>query len=251
MKTAVRWMTAVLVISACKDSNGPGSAVTLSFGSRNPAVTAVAPMYSVTGALGDTIRSGSDVLIVDKVEIVLKQIELEGQEVSDCDVTPKPAGCTDFKSDPLVIDLPLGVGVQQVVAVDVPPGTYDEIEFEVHKLTSGDSRDAALRAQRPDLVDRSIRVLGKFNGAAFTYETDLDVEQEIKLAQPLVVSATTPTNLTIRVTLANWFRTGSGTLVSPASANKGGPNEGLVKENIKNSFKAFEDKDRDGDDRDG
>jgi len=35
-------------------------------------------------------------------------------------------------------------------------------------------------------------------------------------------------------------------LIDPATANKGGANENLVKENIKRSMKAFEDKDRDG-----
>jgi len=34
--------------------------------------------------------------------------------------------------------------------------------------------------------------------------------------------------------------------VSPASANKGQPNESIVANNIQNSFKAFEDDDRDG-----
>jgi hypothetical protein len=39
-------------------------------------------------------------------------------------------------------------------------------------------------------------------------------------------------------------------LVDPNTANKGGQNESVVKENIKTSFKAFEDEDRDGDDSD-
>ena len=247
-----RWSVALVpaLVAACDSGTGPGSAVSLSFASRDPAVAAVAPLFSVAGIAGDTIRSGADVLILDKVEIVLKQIELEGQEVSDCDVSPKPAACQDFKSDPLVLDLPLGPGAQQHVAVDVPPGTYDEVEFEIHKLTSGDSRDVALRALRPDLVDRSIRVQGTFNGTAFTYESDLDVEQELKLPEPLVVTDASSTNLTVRIAIAQWFRTGAGVLVDPVTANKGGANEGLVKENIKNSVKAFEDRDGDGDDRD-
>ena len=35
-------------------------------------------------------------------------------------------------------------------------------------------------------------------------------------------------------------------LVDPATANKGGANEGIVKENIKQSVEAFEDDDSDG-----
>jgi hypothetical protein len=38
--------------------------------------------------------------------------------------------------------------------------------------------------------------------------------------------------------------------VDPASANDGGPNENLVRDNIIDSFRAFEDRDEDGDDED-
>jgi len=56
----------------------------------------------------------------------------------------------------------------------------------------------------------------------------------------------------IRLDLDSWFRTGaSGPLVNPATANQGGANKSLVDNNIKNAIKAFEDDDRDGDERDG
>jgi hypothetical protein len=48
------------------------------------------------------------------------------------------------------------------------------------------------------------------------------------------------------VNLDDWFKNGSGTFVDPASANKGQPNEGLVKSNIETSLNAFEDNDHDG-----
>jgi hypothetical protein len=52
------------------------------------------------------------------------------------------------------------------------------------------------------------------------------------------------------VDLSTWFRDGAGALVDPASANQGGENESIVKENVKTSLKAFEDDDRDGDESD-
>ena len=58
-------------------------------------------------------------------------------------------------------------------------------------------------------------------------------------------------NLTIRLTISQWFRDSSGGLLDPATANKDQPNESLVNNNIQNSMKAFEDKDHDGDERDG
>jgi hypothetical protein len=119
------------------------------------------------------------------------------------------------------------------------------VDFEIHKLTN-DQSDAALRQLRPDMLDRSIKVQGTWNGVGFVFESDLDVEQELMVSPPLVVDAGAATNLTMRVLLATWFRLASGALVDPATANRGGPNESVVKENIKASMKAFEDRDRDG-----
>ncbi len=91
-----------------------------------------------------------------------------------------------------------------------------------------------------------MRVQGTFNGVAFLYETDLNVEQKLDLIPPLVVGADVATNVTIRADISSWFRLPTGELVDPETANKGGTNESLVNENIKNSFEAFEDPDRDG-----
>ena len=55
-------------------------------------------------------------------------------------------------------------------------------------------------------------------------------------------------NVTVRLDLTVWFRDSAGNLIDPATANKGGLNEGIVKENIKQSVEAFEDDDQDGDD---
>ena len=55
------------------------------------------------------------------------------------------------------------------------------------------------------------------------------------------------TNLTIFVDLSTWYLIG-GVLVSPTTANKGGPNESGVNNAIKDSFRAFEDPDRSGSD---
>jgi hypothetical protein len=52
------------------------------------------------------------------------------------------------------------------------------------------------------------------------------------------------------VDVSTWFRSATGALIDPATANKGGLNESEVTENIKDSFKAFEDEDRDGDELD-
>jgi hypothetical protein len=101
------------------------------------------------------------------------------------------------------------------------------------------------------MVGKSIRIQGSYNGQPFTYENDINDEQEYDLVPPLVVDEmTTDVNVTLSIDIDSWFRTMAGDLVNPQSGNKGGANESLVNENIKNSFQAFEDDDRDGEDDD-
>ena len=70
-------------------------------------------------------------------------------------------------------------------------------------------------------------------------------------ARTPLVADSTGANITIKVDLTNWFRTSSGTLIDPATANAGGTNAALVSSNIARSFKAFRDDDHDGRDDHG
>jgi hypothetical protein len=250
------WLVGFAVALGCSDGAGPlNSNVQVSFATRDPAAAPLGPAGAPGAArgvaAGDTLIHGSDTLIITRAEIVLAEIEFKPGGVVNCDADPEPAGCEDVELGPVLIDLPLGPGAEQLFEVDLPAASYAEIEFKIHKVTS-DAVDAAFRAAHPDFpVGRSIRVQGTFNGAAFDYQTELDVEQELDLAPPLVVTdTTTGTNVTIRVGLAGWFRAADGSLLDPASGNAGQPNESLVNENIKRSIEAFEDRDGDGDERD-
>jgi hypothetical protein len=63
----------------------------------------------------------------------------------------------------------------------------------------------------------------------------------------VTVAAGGSINVTLRVDISTWFLNDTQTaLVDPASANNGGANQSIVANNIQNSFKAFEDDNRDG-----
>jgi hypothetical protein len=249
------WIAALALALApgCTDGAGPlNSNVQVSFATRDPAA-APAPGWAGAARMpgaptDDTLSDGTNTLIITKAEIVLEKIKFEPVEVADCDVAPEPAGCEDVEVGPVLVDLPLSPGAKRQFEVDLPAASYKEIQFVIHKVTS-DASDAAFRAAHPDFpVGQSIRVQGTFNGTPFTYLTELNVEQELDLTPPLVVTdTTTGTNVTIRVGLAGWFRASNGALINPATGNKGQPNESLVNENIKRSIEAFEDRDGDGD----
>ncbi|MDH3495593.1 MAG: hypothetical protein OER21_02415 [Gemmatimonadota bacterium] len=230
-------------LAACTEANTPGrnAAVQVSF-----ATQAVTPPLaaSLAGAVSDTIVTGTDTLILSSVEVVLREIELKRVETPDC--VPDNDLCEKFEAGPVLVSLPLTPGAEQRFGLDsVPAASYREIELDVHKPDDGDPQDQAFIAANPDFAAISIRVRGTFNGQAFEFTSDLDVEQKLPLTPVLVVAQSTSINITVFVDVGTWFLV-NAVVVDPASANKGGPNEGVVKENIKNSFRAFEDDDRSG-----
>jgi len=235
-----------LVLLGCDNGTGPlKSNVQVSFASRGQAGATFAERAPAAPTASDTLTDGTNTLIITSVELVLREIELKQQESANCDVEPKPAGCEDVEFGPVVVDLPLGPGARQRFTVEIPPGIYKAIEFEIHKVTSDDP--ATFRQQYPYLADQSIRVRGTYNGQAFTFLTDLDVEQTLLFNPFLIVTdTTTATNVTILVSVAAWFAGSDRKLLDPATGNKGGQNESLIKENIKQSMEAFEDHDFDG-----
>jgi hypothetical protein len=118
------------------------------------------------------------------------------------------------------------------------------VEFEIHPPSVSD--DAAFLAANPTFAGVSVHVAGTYNGATFDFVSDLQAEQEIHFATPLVVAEGAATDLTLSVDLDPWFRSVGGTLLDPATAAKGQINENLVKDNIRNALDAFEDHDCNG-----
>ncbi len=248
--TALGILGAALIWAGCGDSTGlaPGEGqVSLSITTQNAGQAAFMQV-----AASDTLTDTENELILTRVEVVLREIELERISDDACDsLALDNDGCEKFETGPILLDVPLNGEVEQVLTVVADTGVYDEIEFDLHKVSDDDPEDAAFREAHPDMIGRTIRVQGFYNGQPFTYETDIDEEQEYDLVPPLVVDEmTTSVNVTLKIDVDAWFRTGSGDLVNPQDANKGGQYESLVNENIKQSFEAFEDNDRDGEDDD-
>lgn len=246
------WMAAGLVAmsaAACADEN-PG--VGLAFSTRGQSGAALAQAGDST-----VVVRGNDTLVIKSVELVLREIELERiDQLADCpDSSGDDDPCEEFTVGVQLVSLPLGNSTEKTVTVTVPEGIYDEVEFEIHKPE--DSSDAAFIAAHPAFADVSIRVTGTFSQGGtrsdYVYTSDLNAEQEVSLQPPLDVAAGGAVNVTIRLDVGTWFLSGSGaSVVNPATANKGGANEGLVKDNIEQSIDAFHDDDSDGlDDDDG
>jgi len=95
--------------------------------------------------------------------------------------------------------------------------------------------------------DAVYELAGAGSRSDFTFVSDVDQSQESTLVPAVSVQEGGTLNVTLRVDISTWFLNGAKTaLVSPATANKGQPNESVVASNIQNSFKAFEDDNHDG-----
>jgi hypothetical protein len=243
----------LLAATACSDSGSSPTTdpeVSLSIATRS--VPAVSAGSSAPVMAPETYTDGAgNFLIFDRVQLVVREIEMENEAVEDaCELATGDDDCAEIEIGPLLVDLPLGTtGAARALSATVPAGTYDEVEFEIHKPESSD--DADFLAANPGFEGVSIRAEGSYNGSPFVYLSRLNVEMEFDLVPPLVVGESGAADLTLFVDLATWFRGTDGNLLSPESGNVGGENEGVVNENVKGSLEAFEDEDHDGSDDHG
>lgn len=276
LKTPTRlsaMLALVTAATACSgDGAGPSTGAQVTFNLSVGSSGAV----PVRGLLGDTLTDPTNTLVLDTVQLVLRDIRFKRVDDDACDGDDDhdddslvaairhddddddgdgddghADGCETFNAGPYLLDLPLDTSITRAFSIAVDTGTYDELRLKIHKprSDSGDARDAQFLAQHPEFDKVSIRAVGSFNGVPFVFTQDVSAEQRMKFFPPLVVAdSVTNVDVTIKVDLASWFRDAGGTLVDPASANKGGPNDSLVRDNIKDSFRAFRDDDCDGED---
>ena len=254
-------LVALAVMSGCSSRarNGPAGA-TLTFAVSSRPAPGREPKGAVfqgpshctptvsAAANAIAISCGGDVLVLWKASVVVRKIELERAAVAPCDEGADDGECEEFEIGPIRFDLPLGVtNVAPVVTVDgLAPGTYDNLEFEIHRPSTVE--DAVFVLRNRDLVGVSIRVEGSFSrGGApaptFVYTSDLEREQ--KEHMPLEVSGAGSVGVTLRLDVADWFFADGG-LIDPRTANEDGPYERAVRDNIRQSVRAFRDDDQDG-----
>lgn len=269
-------------LAACSDStgtsDGPQGQVTLSVASQPR--TAVAPSrasFDVTSSTPGTFSDGTNTLVLTKVQLVVREIELEAhgaacaQPAISASLTADQGGtgggsddpsgddhggasgrdgsCAEVKLGPVLLDVPVTVaGAQQTLSVTLPAGNYDEFKFQIHKPEG--SNDRAFLDANPAFAGTSIHVEGTWNGTPFTFNSGLTAVQKVELAQPLAVAADQTTDLTMLVDVSQWFTRG-GALLDPNTGNSGQPNQGVIENNIRASFHAFEDHDHDGEDDHG
>ena len=246
-------------LTACAaDSTGPGGAagsVSLSFSATGARTTSSSTTLGATSGLL-TSSSSADALVITKAQLVLARLELQRSGATFTSTTEagddnpsSTESCEELELDPTVIDLPVNGTIVSALNLSAPAGSYSALEGKIRPVDTRRRGAAAFLAAHPELAGTSVRVEGTFNGTPFTYTGAAHSELESRFDPPLVADAT-GINVTVQVDLTNWFRTASGQLVDPATANTGGANASLVAANIASSFRAFRDDDHNGRDDD-
>jgi len=274
--SAVILAASVLLLAGCSDAGtGTTADAIVRFNVATSASAAAAGAMALTGT-PDTLTDGTNTLVIDTAQMVLRDIKFHMAETAVCSDSssnedPNDSGdhgdssstgdinmlhdddgndsdCDELRIGPYLLDLPLDNGPARSFTIDLPAGTYREVKFKVHKASRAE--DASFVTAHPEFDQRSVRVVGTWNGVAFVFTSDVSAEQETEFSPPLAVDGTTGTDLTLFVDLSTWFLV-DGALVDPAQASDEQPFASQVKDNIKSSIRAFEDDDRDGEDDHG
>jgi hypothetical protein len=241
---------------ACTESTSPaaGLPATVSF-STAPSTGASASRASVAPAMATV---GTDVLVITRAQLVVARMELQragatcASDAATGDDEVNEHECAELETAPTIVDLKVDGSVASALSVSIPAGSYSALEAKIRPLRAESEHgrgSSTFLAAHPELNGVSVLVEGTFNGTAFTYTGAPRAAFERAFAPPLVADAT-PLNVTIGVDLASWFKSQSGALIDPSTANSGGANAAVVAENIKRSFRAFRDDDRNGHDDD-
>lgn len=237
-------LAGAVALAGCSDSDTGD--VRLQLATRPLTMAGGAPAAAATaGEL--TVTLGSDEIVLDGVQLVLRQIRLDGAATADCpEEGDVGVECGQLQRGPAIFDLPLDLLADPVFTTAVPVGSYRGVKIQIHKLSNA-NEDADLVAEHPEFAGISIRATGTYNGTPFTFASDLTEVQHLNFENVVEVEAGGVLGLTLHADVSGWFANGGGTgLIDPAQANDGGPFESEVERNIRESFRSYQDGDADG-----
>jgi len=183
-----------------------------------------------------------DSISISRVRFVLRDIEFKSTTDS-----------VKLRTKPVVLELNIDRTLQDVGVTNVPYGTYQEVEFDVHRVDSSDLDGMSptetapfsefLAGERYSIIINGTVYSNGDTGHVFQFQSKIDAQQKYDLTTPLVISGTsTSANVTLVISSAGWFKNPSGVLLDPSDAN----NESMIDENLKASIRVFKDDNRDG-----
>ena len=228
-------------LAACTNSTGPKSRYPLKLSISTRARAASGALASLSRASSFSLGGGpsraltfgpAGEIVITKAQIVLDHIELSPSEGLTCN-GDGPKECEELDQDAMIVDLPVTPGLITALTVPVTSGTFVALQAELQSPKRG-------IPGRPEFDGKSVRIEGTYKGIPFLYTSNAKASIEMSFNPPVVVTAASR-NITVNIDISRWFLTADGAAIDPATATLDGPNERLVKKNIKASFSAFSD----------
>jgi hypothetical protein len=245
-----------VALASCADSTKPaaGSPVSLSF------TTAPAAGASFSTSPSTSAAPTADNLVITSAQLVVARMELQSTGASctseaaagdDEHDSQADHDCAELNVGPTVVSLPTGTAVTATLEGTIPAGSYSALEAKIRPIRAdGDKGKAstAFLAANPDWAGKSLIVKGTLNGTPFTYNGTPRAEFET-VFDPALTVGTAPVNITVQVDMSKWFLDRSGAVINPATTDP--VQQAQIAQNIRQSFRAFRDNDRDGHDDHG
>ncbi|MBN8231185.1 hypothetical protein JYK02_27060 [Corallococcus macrosporus] len=191
----------------------------------------------------------SNGITVERVRLSVRELELKREGHHDDDATDDDGGTSTDDSSELkqrtgafLIDLSGTALEGQVVRlrdVTVEPGLYDEIEFDIGKVSVTEAGDNAALKELAE-KDASLIIDGRIDGEPFQFVSSLRVEQEREA--DFEVTEGDDQNVTINIDPSGWFTGEGGARLDPRDEH----NRSELENNLHKSIDAFDDHDRNG-----
>ncbi|MCK9408399.1 MAG: hypothetical protein WCX28_00025 [Bacteriovoracaceae bacterium] len=187
--------------------------------------------------------NANDTIVITRARFILRDIKFK---------SPK-GDSSNFRTNPIILELNLSGAVQNVGSITVPFGSYNKIEYDVKKVEQSEisSLTEAERSQFTEFLSGerySIIINGIFTAAGappdtFMYRSKVDAKQTVEFSPALEVTEVSPSiNASVVISSAQWFKNKAGALVNPKVTE----NEGVIDENLKASIKVYKDNNKDG-----
>ncbi|MDD5360727.1 MAG: hypothetical protein PHN88_01235 [Ignavibacteria bacterium] len=183
----------------------------------------------------DTIGDLQDIIRLDTVKILIKDIKMELSNTAE--------DSSEFKTGPFVMFMDMSSDCKLISSAFIPAGDYKKIKFEVHKLNDNETP--------PDLefADSngrySVIVKGWYLGNYFVYRSTKSAHQILQFPDNIPFTSISVTNITLTVKPYIWFIK-NGTWMNPMVNENSNDIDNNIKDNINHNFKAFRDNDKNG-----
>lgn len=181
------------------------------------------------------------IIVIDSIKITRARLILR-------DITYKTrSDSSNFRAEPIVVELNLSNVLQNISMSEVPFGSYNKIEFDVHRIDSNDVNvlPSSERVQFKNFAadERySIIVSGKIfiggRSIVFTFRSRTSAKLKITIAKEIVISESSPeVNTTILINSSRWFMSSTQDILDPFDIL----NETAISDNIFASINVYND----------